>query len=107
MSETPPPARPKRTMAALLKPLDPPPPAPAPAPAVPSATAPALDADTAKLRQINLFVTAEDHERLRRYSFDAKLSLQKIIHEAVSEYLQRKGHAALQPATAQRPSGRR
>lgn len=105
MSETPPPARPKRTMAALLKPLDPP--APTPAPAAPAPVAAAPDADTAKLRQINVFVTAEDHERLRRYSFDAKLSLQKIMHEALSEYLQRKGHPALQPATAQRPSGRR
>jgi hypothetical protein len=101
MSETPPPVRPKRTMAALLKPLDP------PAPTPPALAAPAPDVDTPKLRQINVFVTAEDHERLRRYSFDAKLSLQKIMHEALSEYLQRKGHAALQPATAQRPSGRR
>ena len=107
MSETPPPARPRRSMSALLKPLDPPASAPAPTPAEPTPVATALDIDTPKLRQINVFVTAEDHERLRRYSFDAKLSLQKIMHEAVSEYLQRKGHAALQPATAQRPSGRR
>lgn len=88
------------TLAALVQPM---------AEAAPAAPAPAPieTTTTAKLAQINVFVTADDHMRLRMLSTGTKTSMQKLAHEGLNLMLKQRGLPPLAPATAQRPSGRR
>lgn len=56
---------------------------------------------------LGFLVSDDDRQRLKRIAVDERKSLQEIQHEAVSKWLVDHGYPALEPQTANRPSGRR
>lgn len=91
-----------RSLAAALSKVAPqeqsaPPPAPEPAPE------PAV---SKRLSAVTLYISPDDHERLRDLSYHSKISLQQLGVEAWNLLLERRGHPPLAPTTAARPSGR-
>lgn len=57
-------------------------------------------------KPVTYFVTTRDRRRLRQIAFDKETSLHEIHREAVSEWLERRGHPPLEPQAANRQSTR-